>query len=181
MTAKQSPGTVSDTAHHMLRIYLNNHLVGAAAGVQLAERVARAHRRKPAGSDLALIAQQIREDYEALLRIMHSVDVRPRRTYALAGQVGEMAGRLKPNGRLVRRSPLASLVELEALRLGVEGKRQGWQVLAGVAAREPPLVAGVLSGLQSKAERQAEILEAVHRAAALPLTQPNATAQAADD
>ncbi|MGV9847844.1 hypothetical protein ACWDWU_03430 [Streptomyces sp. NPDC003442] len=38
------------------------------------------------------------------------------------GRPGEKAGRLKPNGRLRRRSGLSTVLELESPRIGVEGK-----------------------------------------------------------
>jgi hypothetical protein len=109
MMAHESSDGVSNRTQDMLRIYLNDHLSGAAAGTQLADRVARANRAKPAGRELSLIARQIHEDHEALLAIMRSVDVRPRRTLALLGRAGEMTGRLKPNGRIRGRSSMADL------------------------------------------------------------------------
>ena len=39
--------------------------------------------------------------------------------------IGEKAGRLKFNGRILSRSPVSDLEELELLRLGVEGKAAG--------------------------------------------------------
>lgn len=172
MTADEARSTISEPAHDMLRIYLNDHLAGAAAGAQLADRVARANETKPAGRELSLIARQIHEDHQALLDIMRALGVRPRRTFGWLGQAAEMAGRLKPNGRLVRRSPLAGLVEIEALRLGVLGKLQGWRVLALVAEHDRRLDAESLAALANKAERQAEILEAARLSAATPLTEP---------
>jgi hypothetical protein len=172
MTADEARGAISEPAHHMLRIYLNDHLAGAAAGAQLADRVARANETKPAGRELSLIARQIHEDHQALLDIMRTLGVRPRRTFAWLGRGAELAGRLKPNGRLVRRSPLAGLVEIEALRLGVLGKLQGWRVLALVAECDQRLDGGSLAALESKAERQAEILGAVHLSVATPLAEP---------
>ncbi|HEY5356166.1 MAG TPA: hypothetical protein VIJ82_00465 [Streptosporangiaceae bacterium] len=56
---------------------------------------------------------------------MHLLGI-PVRTYKVyAGWLAEKAGRLKFNGRLRARSPLSNLVELELLRLGVEGKAAG--------------------------------------------------------
>lgn len=45
---------------------------------------------------------------------------RPKTT---AGWPAEKAGRLKLNGRLLRRSPLSGLVELEMMHLAVEGEQ----------------------------------------------------------
>ena len=66
---------------------------------------------------------------------MAALDV-PVRTYKVyAGLVGERVGRLKLNGRLLARSPLSSLEELELLSLGVTGKAAGWRTLRLLAER----------------------------------------------
>jgi hypothetical protein len=171
MIVDGSRDAVSEAAHGMLRIYLNDHLAGAAAGAQLADRVARAHKAQPMGRDLDLIARQIHEDHDALLALMRRFGVRPRRSFAWTGRAAQWAGRFKPNGRILRRSPLTGLVEIEALRLGVLGKLQGWRVLAVIAERDGRVDAEALAALESKAERQAEILESVRLWAAAVLTE----------
>ena len=45
----------------------------------------------------------------------------------------EKAARFKPNGRLLRRSPLSDLIELEWLLLGVQGKTAGFRALRRLA------------------------------------------------
>jgi hypothetical protein len=58
----------------------------------------------------------------------------PVRAYKVcAAWVGEKAGRVKFNGRLLTRSPLSDLEELELMRLGVEGKAAGWRTLRVLA------------------------------------------------
>lgn len=153
-----------------LRIYLNDHLVGAAANVQLALRTAGSLRGTPLGHDLDAIAMQISDDYAALVEIMRSVGVAPRRTFALLGRIGERLGRLKLNGRLLRPSQLSTLVELETLRLGVLGKLQGWRSLAVAAERDPRLDGERLRGLEEAALRQAETLAGMCVAAAAVLS-----------
>lgn len=45
-----------------------------------------------------------------------------------AGWLAEKAGRLKLNGRPLRRSPLSGLVELEMMHLAVEGEQACWRI-----------------------------------------------------
>jgi hypothetical protein len=73
--------------------------------------------------------------------------------------LGEKAGRLKFNGRLLARSPLSDLEELELLRLGVEGKAAGWRTLRILAGTDPRLDAGRLNELISRARSRADQLE----------------------
>ena len=153
-----------------LRIYLNDHLVGAAACVQLALRTAGALRGTPLGRDVDAIAAQISDDYAALVEIMRSVEVAPRRSFVLLGRVGERLGRLKLNGRLLHRSQLSTLVELETLRLGVLGKLQGWRSLSVAAERDPRLDSERLRGLEEAAMRQADALAGMCATAAAVLS-----------
>ncbi|HZP50515.1 hypothetical protein [Actinocrinis sp.] len=152
-----------------LQVYLNDHLMGAAANVQLALRTAGAQRGTPLGRELDAIAAQISDDYAALVEVMRSVGVTPRRSFAWLGRLGERLGRLKLNGRVVRGSQLSTLVELEALRLGVLGKLQGWRSLSVAAQRDPRLDRDRLRALEDAAARQAEALAGICLAAAVLL------------
>jgi hypothetical protein len=76
-----------------------------------------------------------------------------------AAWAGEKAGRVKLNGRLLARSPLSDLEELELLRLGVEGKAAGWRTLRLLADTDMRLDPEQLDELMSRARRQADQLE----------------------
>jgi hypothetical protein len=71
----------------------------------------------------------------------------------------EKAARLKFNGRLLARSPLSDLEELELLRLGVEGKAAGWRALRALADTDSRLGPGHLDELMSRARRQTDLPE----------------------
>jgi hypothetical protein len=142
----------------LLGIYLNDHLAGATAGVELARRMARSH-AGPAGGALRGLAADIAGDRSALRDIMAGLGVPVRAYKVCAGWAGEKAGRLKLSGRLRSRSPLSDLEELEMLGLGVEGKAAGWRTLRVLADSEPRLDAARLEGLMSRARDQADLLE----------------------
>lgn len=149
----------------LLGIYLNDHLAGAAVGVSLIERTAAAHRATPAGPPLAKLAKEIAEDRQALRDIMSRLGIDIRH-YKLAGAwVAERAGRLKLNGHLLGRSPLSSVVELEGITLGVQGKEAGWRSLRALADHDPRLDAVHLDQLIHRAEGQARTLEELRLAA----------------
>ncbi|OEV09611.1 hypothetical protein AN218_21280 [Streptomyces nanshensis] len=150
-----------------LAVYLNDHLLGATAGGELARRVAKQHARSPAGGTLVRVADEIAEDRGALLRVMLRLGVPPRRYRMAAGWLLEKAGRVKSNGFLLRRAPLSSVLELEALRLGVEGKRLMWQALRGLEGPRSSLLDDAeLARLLNRAHQQAEALEDLQRTAA---------------
>ena len=149
-----------DTFRHELAIYLNDHLAGATGGVELAYRIAREHDE----ADLTGLARAIQEDRDSLQRIMTALDVRQDHLKVVAGWLGEKVGRLKPNGRLFSRSPLSYVLELEAMRLGVDGKAAGWQTLRRLAEHDSRLDKAQLDDLLARAEAQKETLERLRAA-----------------
>lgn len=150
----------------LLGIYLNDHLAGATAGVDLFRRAAAPHRGSELGNTLQRLLAEVTEDRTALLDMMKALGVPVRRYKVYAGWVAEKAGRLKLNGHLLDRSPLSTLVELEGMRLGVEGKEAGWRTLRIVADRDGRLDAQRLDGLLARARQQADTLEELRVTAA---------------
>lgn len=151
----------------LLGIYLNDHLAGAVAGTGLADRLAGAERGKPGGDVLARLAGEIEEDRSALLDMMAALDVPVRRYKTVAAWAAERVGRFKPNGRLLSRSPLSRVIELEAMRLGVEGKAAAWRTLRVRAEHDSRLDSARLDALIGRAREQIDELERLRvRAAA---------------
>ncbi|ELP65595.1 hypothetical protein ACKI1I_27860 [Streptomyces turgidiscabies] len=155
------PDRPNRTDTDLLGIYLNDHLAGATLGTERSRSLAEAEaERDPALADaVGPVSDEIAEDRAELLRIMRSLDVPVRRYKVVAGRLAERAGRLKPNGRIVRRSPLAPMLELELLRLGVEGKAAAWRTLRRLADTDARLDTVHLDGLLGRADRQLQVLE----------------------
>ncbi|MFF0201378.1 hypothetical protein [Streptomyces sp. NPDC005017] len=147
----------------LLGIYLNDHLAGATGGTERARHMTRSYGRTQLAATLEPIATEIAEDRATLLALMDRLDI-PARSYKVyASRVAERLGRLKSNGRLVRRSPLSPLLELEALRVGVEGKTALWQTLRDLADHEKRLDPDLLDHLVARARRQQDVLEKLRR------------------
>jgi hypothetical protein len=135
--------------------------------------MARSHQGREEGSELQAIAAEIGRDRAALLDIMTSLGVAVRSYKAGAAWIGEKAGRLKFNGRVLARSPLSDLEELELLRLGVEGKAAGWRTLRAQADTDARIDAERLDELIARAKTQASQLEELRvRAASRVLSRP---------
>ncbi|MFE6844548.1 hypothetical protein [Streptomyces sp. NPDC057686] len=156
---------ITSDPRHLLGIYLNDHLAGAGAGISLLKRMTRAHRGSGAGPRLALLTEEDTEDRDSLREVMTSVDVPVNHVRSLLGVAAAQAGRLKGNGRVLARSPLSDVLELEAIRMGVEGKKELWRTLHTLARTEPGLDAEAMGRLLARAERQAGVLEALRLAA----------------
>lgn len=177
--AAGSPG-----ADRLLGIYLNDHLAGSTVGVRLARRLAKGHREVAIGTELAALSEDIDADRAVFISILERLGIPRRRYKVVAGWCAELVGRAKANGRILGRSPLSSVVELEMLRLGVEGKRLGWLTLRTVARLDPELHLdpAEFDALAERAVQQAArldelrtaaIRDALSRTAATPNTRPD--------
>jgi hypothetical protein len=146
----------------LLGIYLNDHLAGATAGLELVRRMAAS--AEPGTETAAVmkgLVSEISMDRSALITMMAALGVKIRGYKVFAAWAGEKAGRLKLNGHLTSRSPLSDLEETEMLRLGVEGKAAGWRTLRVVAERDRRLDSGQLDELITRAARQSDTLESL--------------------
>lgn len=150
----------------LLGIYLNDHLAGATAGVDLFRRAAGAHRGSAVGTTLEQLAAEVAEDRGSLQDMMTVLGIPVRRYKLYAAWAAEKVGRLKLNGSLLERSPLSTVVELEGMKLGVEGKVAGWRTLRTVADRDGRLDAQRLDALLARARQQADVLEELRISAA---------------
>jgi hypothetical protein len=169
MTAAGTTTGTSRAEPDLLGIYLNDHLAGATGGAELARRVAGSHGGDHADT-LRRFAAEVAQDRAALLELMAVLGVPVRGYKVWAAWVGEKAARLKFNGRLLSRSPLSSLEELEMMRLGVEGKAAGWRTLRSLAETDTRLDAGRLDELIARARRQSDLLEKLRVRAANRVT-----------
>ena len=143
---------------HDLAVHLQNHWAAASAGVDFAHRVARSHQGSPAGAALDEVYDDIREDRESLRAIMAGAGVQPGVVMPLVARVSERLGRFKPNGHLVRRSPVSDVLELEAFRGAVTAKGAGWETLLVLAEHDDRLPAARLRALADRARAQEQTL-----------------------
>jgi hypothetical protein len=143
----------------LLGIYLNDQMAAAVAGSNLARRLAASERDSTKADVLERLACEFAEDRAALQDVMEALDVPVRHPETWAAWTAERMGRLKLNGRLVRRSPLSRVLELEAMRLGVEGKAAGWRTLRASAVSDDRVDAHRLDALFERARAQIDVLE----------------------
>ena len=158
-------------ADKLLAIYLNDHLTGAAVGVELARRLRASNEGEAEfGAPLATICAEIEADRETLERLMDQLGVRRDRLKPAAGWLGEKLGRLKLNGQLRGYSPLSRVVELEGLAIGVAGKLQLWRTLERTRDSVPGFDFEQLAG---RAEAQRDLVEGLRmQAAQLAFSRP---------
>jgi hypothetical protein len=117
-----------------LSVYLNDHLAGAAAALEVLRLLEDAPGFKPWAAHLR---DEIAADRRELERLMGELQIEPgtiRQAMGwLAGKLGEMKTRLEdPSG-----GRLHELELLETLSLGIEGKKSLWMALQHVSANDP--------------------------------------------
>lgn len=142
-----------------LRIYLNDHLMGSAAGIRLAHRCLGNNEGTPLGAFLEELLPEIVEDRVTLETLMTDLGFPFNRIKLAAAAVAEKVGRLKLNGQLVGYSPLSRLVELEGLYGGVDLKLRLWRALGRLTTTYPPVAALDLDLLSERAQSQLDGLE----------------------
>lgn len=149
----------TDKKDKFLRTYLNDHLAGAEAGLQLA-RDCRAHNPSGAlGGFLAELIEDIEHDRNVLRdlysRVHSTENVLKKTTTWLASKMG----RLKLENVLLQYSNLTRLEELEALVLGIRGKLALWDALQEACGTDPRFEDVDFEALRTRAARQVEAAE----------------------
>ena len=109
--------------------YLNDHLAGSAAALDLLA-AARGHAHTAVFEGVVdAVTVEIEQDRETLLGIMARVDADAGVVKQTAARVAEKAFRLTASNAVTGNHALSRLLELEALCIGILGKRAGWLAL----------------------------------------------------
>jgi hypothetical protein len=148
-----------------LPIYLNDHLAGSTAGVELARRTFAENRNTDLGEFLSGLLSEIEEDRATLINLMQALSIKPSAIKVAAAWTVEKAGRLKLNGQVRGYSPLSRVVELEGLSSGIAGKRALWQALGEIRVRDHRLREFDFDALAERASSQLERLKPYRLAA----------------
>lgn len=157
-----------------LAAYLQTHLAGSRAGVDLFERSAKAQFDPQIGRVLMEIRGEVIDERQHLQKIMATFDISENLIRSAAARITERVSRLKPNGSLLHRTPLTDLVELEALRIAVSGKQAGWEALLEIQDLVPELDRAQLEQLVAQGQSQLDRLAEVHTTAARAALPPQA-------
>jgi hypothetical protein len=149
-----------------VRIYMQDHLAGSTAGLELARRTRGNTKGTEYGPALAKVTDEIESDRRQLENIMRDLGFGADRLKNVAAWGLEKAGRLKLNGELTSYSPLSRVVELEGLLTGINGKWAMWVALLEIAPSEPRLDVALLERLRDRAEQQRATVEELRGKAA---------------
>jgi len=154
-----------------LHAYLNNHLSGGTAAIEMVEHCRAANADEPLGGFMATLAVEIEADHQTLQDLMSSLDATQSRVKQVTARMGEKVSRLELDD-----GDLGNLLTLEGLSLGIEGKACLWKSLGEVKERYAALGAVDFDALTRRAGDQREAVErwrlAVAAVALVPTTAP---------
>jgi hypothetical protein len=116
-----------------LATYLNDHLGGAVAALELLQQLEKAHAGAPVARALSELRSEVEADLGALQSLMTQLGVtesKPRKAAAwLAERLASLKLRLDDSGD----GAFRLFESLEVVSLGIEGKLALWRTLAAVA------------------------------------------------
>ncbi|MDR7385670.1 NAD-dependent epimerase/dehydratase family protein [Promicromonospora iranensis] len=145
----------------LFALYLSDHLTGATAALERMELMTRSYRDTPFHAELAEVTEQLRGQRELYRDLMDGLGVPFRRHRQVAAWFAEKSGRLKLNGRVVRRSPMSPVLEVELIRSAILARIGGWQTLRE-HADDIGLDPDQLDGLIDLDHRQLELFDRFH-------------------
>jgi len=157
-----------------LAVYLNDHLGGAAGGVELARRLRASNQEDTVFAEpLNRVCAEIEADRATLEQVIERLDYSRSRVKPAAAWAVEKLGRLKLNGQLRGYSPSSRLLELEGLLIGITGKIGLWQTLTEL---ELDHRLGIdFEQMTERAAGQRAAIAELHRQAAKRLPKPRQT------
>jgi hypothetical protein len=149
-----------------LATYLNDHLAGSSAALEILDHLEAVHAERDLGPFVAPLRAEVAADRQELAALMSRLDVAESRTRKASAWFAEKLAELKLRLDDPAGGALRLLEALEALSLGIEGKRGLWGALA-TAAEDAPALQGVdYTRLGRRAEEQRGQVEALRLKAA---------------
>jgi hypothetical protein len=140
--------------------YLKDHFAGSVAAVELLNHLISSHSGKFHEQFFVRLREEIGEDQEVLKQLLHDLDAHGGALRDTTAFLSEKLARIK----LLLEDPaggqLARLEKLEALALGIEGKRALWCALLAVGEGIPALRKVDLVRLDQRAVDQRKRVEA---------------------
>ena len=140
-----------------LAAYLREHLAGSDAAIQVVEHLRLTHAGKHEGRLFAALFDEFREEREVVRILLAHLGVSPVSIKRLNGPV---SGAMLAAAAGGERGELALFRILEALAIGVQGKRCMWRTLHALLGNQPIPSTRSLAGLEAMAVREWESIEA---------------------
>lgn len=148
-------------ANEHIATYLNDHLAGSVVALELLETLEATHAKTPLADFFAKLRADIAADRQELETLMGGLQITESRTRKASAWLAEKVTELKLRLDDPAGGDLRLFESLEALSLGIEGKKSLWLALSTVAKATPELRLVDYERLIQRAEEQRSRVEAM--------------------
>ena len=150
MSEQGSPG------RERLHTYLNDHLAGSVAAIELLDDLIKQHSEDRFGKIFRDLRDEIEADQETLRNLIRKLGAEESAVRKAGAWLAEKFSRVKIGDA----DDSAELLQaLEGLALGISGKQLLWRSLAAIEANFPALQGSDFSELEKRAHDQFERVE----------------------
>jgi hypothetical protein len=139
-----------------LAIYLNDHLAGSVAAIEMIEHLITVHQGTPVGQFCKALNSDINSDQAELRQLMRSLEVKESTVRKAGAWLAEKFSRPKLGPSHDGPDAVGLFEALESLRLGINGKESLWRTLKAVRESWPQMNAFDLERLEKRAIEQGE-------------------------
>jgi hypothetical protein len=140
--------------------YLNDHLAGSVGALELLDRLIEAYEGKPLANFFQKLRADIHEDQEQLKELIQKLGVEESAVRKAGAWIAEKLSRAKIELNESSKKDPGLFLALEALVLGITGKRSLWRALRAASQTVPQLARLDYTGLEKRAIEQCERVEA---------------------
>jgi hypothetical protein len=152
-----------------LPTYLNDHLAGSVAALELVDHLIKTHAGKPLEQFFRTLRNDIAADQDTLRDLMRVFDAEEGSVLKASAWIAEKFGRVKFQLGGEEPGEIGLLEALEGLVLGIKGKQLLWRTMATVLENSPQRGRINFAALEERALEQCERVEAKHLEAAREL------------
>ena len=149
-----------------LATYLNDHLAGAVAGMELIDHIVKLYAGQPGERVAIHVRDSIAADRKDLDSLMARLEITQSAPRKAAAWVFEKFAEIKVKLDDLQEGSLRRLERWEALSVGIEGKRLLWVSLASVVEAQSELAVIDLVKREKRAEEQRRDVETMRVKAA---------------
>jgi hypothetical protein len=153
-------------SHDGLTTYLNDHLAGSVAAVELLDYLIKLQPGSAVERELAAVRAEVEEDQKTLQSLLREVGGKESPVRKAAAWLTEKLGQAKLRLDDPGNGELRVLEALEALTLGIQGKAALWRALAAASAQLPQLQQLDLAALEQRALKQSQRIDSLRLRAA---------------
>ena len=146
-------------ANKQIATYLNDHLAGSVAALELLDHLEAAHAGMPLERVFVELREDIKADRQELEALMSRLQVAQSRARKATAWIAEKFTELKLRMDDSAGEALRLLEALEALSLGIAGKETLWRSLRAAAEEAPELQGADYERLVKRAEEQRHRVE----------------------